>query len=295
MKIRPVFTGLLLVALAACTKESAPPAPPPQSPAAKTYDARGVIQAISDDLRSVTIKHEAISNYMGAMTMDFPVRDTNDLNGLAANDEIEFKLRVTDNDDWVENLRFVSHHIGEVTNNTVVFHEAMAELKPGDPLPDFGFTDENGRSIHFSDFHGHAVAFTFFYTACPLPDYCPRMNKNFYETRKILLADTNAPANWQLLSISFDSDFDKPEILTAYGNFYRGGDPDRWRFAVASTNTLAELAPKVDLHFWRDSGAITHNLRTVVLDTNGRFFRQFDGNDWTPEELAKVIAAAARQ
>ncbi|HTB85662.1 MAG TPA: copper-binding protein [Candidatus Sulfotelmatobacter sp.] len=295
MKIRLFLTGLLLAVLAACTRESSAPVPPPQTAAAKTYDGHGVIQAISADLRSVTIKHEAISNYMGAMTMDFPVRDTNDLNGLAANDEIEFKLRVTDNDDWVENLRFVAHHIGEVTNNTVVFHGASAELKPGDPLPDFGFTDENGNTVSFSDFHGQAVAFTFFYTACPLPDYCPRMNKNFYETRKILLADTNAPANWQLLSISFDSDFDKPGNLSGYGNFYRGGDTNRWLFTVASTNTLAELAPKVDLHFWHDSGSITHNLRTVVLDTNRKIFRQFDGNDWTPEELAQAIADAARQ
>jgi protein SCO1/2 len=297
MKIKICFTGLLVALLAGCgQKPSAPaPAPAPQNPSVKTYDARGIIQTISTTLTSVSIKHEAISNYMGAMTMDFPIRDTNELNGLAPNDEIEFKLRVMDNDDWIENLRFVAHHIGEVTNGTVVFHVTTAELKPGDPLPDFGFTDENGKTVSFSDFQGKAVAFTFFYTACPLPDYCPRMNKNFYETRKILIADTNAPANWQFLSISFDSDFDKPEILAGYGNFYRGGDTDRWLFAVASTNTLAELSPKVDLHFWRDNGSITHNLRTVVLDTNRKIYRQFDGNDWTPEELARAIAEAARQ
>jgi protein SCO1/2 len=297
MKINLSLLGSLLAVLAGCHQESPAPAtaPAPQTPVARTYDAHGVIQAISTNLQSATIKHAAISNYMGAMTMDFPVRDTNELNGLAVNDEIDFKLRVADDDDWIENLRFVAHHISDVTNDTVVFHVPSAQLKPGDTLPDSGFTDENGKTFHFSDFHGQAVAFTFFYTTCPLPDYCPRMNKNFYSARKILLADTNSPKNWQLLSISFDSEFDKPEMLAGYGNFYRGGDTDRWLFAVASTNTLTELAPKVDLHFWRDSGSITHNLRTVVLDGNRKLYMQFDGNGWTPEDLAKAIAEAAKQ
>jgi cytochrome oxidase Cu insertion factor (SCO1/SenC/PrrC family) len=39
---------------------------------------------------------------------------------------------------------------------------------------------------------------------------------------------------------------------------------------------------------------VTHNLRTVVLDPQGRIFRQFDGNQWTPQELADAIVCAAR-
>jgi protein SCO1 len=292
MKIRILLSAFLLALAFGCGKKSPPVS---ENSSAKIYDARGVIQNISADLRSITIKHEAISNYMAAMTMDFPVRDTNELNGLAPNDEIEFKLHVTDNDDWIENLRFVAHHISETTNDTVVFHVPSEELKVGDVLPDFEFIGEDGKTFRFSDFRGKAVAFTFFFTACPLPDFCPRMNKNFYEARKILLADTNSPTNWQLLSISFDSETDRPEILTGYGNFYRAGDTNRWLFAVASTNTLAGLAPKVDLHFWREGGSITHNLRTVVLDTNGKLFKQFDGNGWTPENLAQAISDAAKK
>src|ERR1019366_10219539 len=163
----------------------------------------------------------------------------------------------------------VSHHVAEATNNVFVFHVVTEELKVGDPLPDGELTAENGRQIHFSDFRGRAVAFTFFFTSCPLPEFCPRMNRNFSEARTLLLADTNALANWEFLSISFDPDFDQPEILTGYGNFYRGGDPNHWLFAVASTNTLALLAPKVDLMFWRENGSITHHLRTVVLDPHG--------------------------
>ena len=201
---------------------------------------------------------------------------------------------MTETDDWIEGVRFVAHHAGEATNNTFAFPAPAAELKPGDAMPDGEFTAEDGRKIHFSDFRGRAVAFTFFFTSCPLPDYCPRMNKNFAETRKILLADTNAPANWQFLSISFDPNFDQPEVLSSYGNFYRGGDADRWLFVVASTNTLARLAPLLDLIVVRDGASYTHNLRTVVLDAQGRIHRQFDGNGWTPAQLADAISQAAK-
>lgn len=282
---------LILLAAAGCSK---PESPAPATPGAKTYAVTGIIQEIPADRRHATIKHEKIPGYMAAMTMDFTVKNTNELAGLGPNDEITFKLVVTADDDWIEGVRFVSHHIGAVSNKVFTFHVETAELKPGDLLPDYEFTGEDGKPFRFSDFRGKAVAFSFFFTSCPLPEFCPRMNKNFSEARKNLLADPNAPANWQLLSISFDSDFDKPELLANYGGLYRGGDPGRWLFSVASTNTLAELAPKVDLRFWREGGSISHNLRTVVLDVNGKIFRQFDGNEWTPQQLADAIREAAK-
>ncbi|HEV2695630.1 MAG TPA: copper-binding protein [Verrucomicrobiae bacterium] len=295
MKLKFLLFGALL-AIAGCGEKSAQPLQTPSAPvpAVKTYDVHGVIQQISPDLRKATVKHEQIPGYMAAMTMEFTVRNTNELAGLGANDEVTFKLAVTENDDWIEGLRFVAHHIVDVTNNTFTFHAPTAELKAGDVLPDYEFMGENGKVLRFSDFQGRAVAFTFFFTSCSLPEFCPRMNRNFAEARDFLLKRTNAPANWELLSISFDPDFDKPDVLASFGNYYRSNDTNRWFFAVASTNTLAGLAPKVDLHFWREEGSISHNLRTVVLDPNRKIFCQFDGNDWTPEELAAALMKAAR-
>src|ERR1017187_2447751 len=292
MKHQSFFFALTLLVAAGCKPEK--PVSVAENPPAKTFDARGIVRQISPDRHSATIKHEAIPGYMGAMTMDFTVKETNELNGISPDDEITFKLAVTENDSWIEGVRFVSHHVAEVTNNVFVFHVVTEELKVGDRLPDGELTAEDGKLIHFSDFRGRAVAFTFFFTSCPLPEFCPRMNKNFFEVRNILLADTNAPAHWQLLSISFDPGFDTPQMLTGYANYYRGADSNRWLFAVAATNTLAEFAPKVDLQFWREGGSISHNLRTVVLDAHGKIFKQFDGNDWTPQELADAIRAAAK-
>ena len=269
-------------------------APDAADQTAHSYSAHGIVRRISSDRRTATIQHEAISGYMGAMTMDFPVKDTNELDAISPDDEITFTLVVSTNEDWIEGVRFVSHHVTEITNNVFVFHAASDELKPGDALPDGELTAEDGSKIHFSDFRGRAVAFTFFYTSCPLPDYCPKMNRNFADARKILLADTHAPANWELLSVSFDTVFDQPAVLSGYATFFRGPDTNHWLFAVAPTNTLAELAPRVGLMVMRQGPNISHNLRTIVLDPAGRISQQFNGNDWTPQQLADAICAAAR-
>ena len=139
---------------------------------------------ISPDGRSATIQHDAIAGYMGAMTMDFTVRDTNELSHFSPGDEINFQLLVRTNDDWIQNLQLVAHHIASVTNNVFVYHPVQ-ELGVGDLMPDGDLTSESGETIRFSDFHGRAVAFTFFFTTCPLPDFCPRMNRNFAEARQL--------------------------------------------------------------------------------------------------------------
>jgi protein SCO1/2 len=285
-----IFFVVAAIVLVGCKRESsAPPVPLKNIPT--IYAVRGVVQAIPPDHRHATIKHEKIPGYMEAMTMDFSVRDTNALAGFAPGDQIIFTLVVTADDDWIEKIQ----RIGKSgMTGPPGWHVAEPELEVGDWLPDAEFTSELGQKIHFSDFRGRAVAFTFFFTSCPLPEYCPRMNKNFFEARKILLAETNAPANWQLLSISFDPAVDQPPLLANYAGLYRGLNPAHWLFAVASTNTLAALAPKLDLNVWRENGVLSHNLRTVVVDGGGKIFKQFDGNDWTPSQLAEAIRAAAK-
>ncbi len=40
---------------------------------------------------------------------------------------------------------------------------------------------------------------------------------------------TNAPTNWHFLSVSFDPEFDTPETLKRYGEYY-DYDPAHWSF-----------------------------------------------------------------
>lgn len=257
-----------------------------------SYPARGIVEKIAPDLRQVTIDHEAIPQYMTAMTMDFPVQSTNELDGISPGDQITFTLVVGKNDGWVKNIHRTGKTESVITNTMPVI---LPELEPGDQLPDGILTAEDGRSIRFSDFRGKAVAFTFFFTRCPMPNYCPLMNRNFAAGRDLITSTPNAPTNWEFLSISFDPENDTPEVLSSFGGFYRHGNSSHWLFASAPTNTLAVLAPSLDLMVVHRGSSISHNLRTVVLDPHGRIYRQFDGNQWTSRQLADALLEAARQ
>ena len=292
------FTTTLAVAfLLSATARLEARAAETTSYASEIHTARGVVREIAPDGHKVVIRHETITNYMPAMTMEFIVRDTNELRGVTAGDTVTFRLTATEDTHWIDHIA----RVGSGTTSSSVAASPGArvttfvELKPGDLMPDCALLAEDGRRIHFSDFRGKALAFTFFFTRCPLPDFCPRMNRNFARARELILATAHAPTNWQFLSISFDPEFDQPAVLASYANSYRAGNADRWLFAAAQTNVLAELAPRLDLMVRREAdGSISHNLRTVVLDGQGRIRRQFDGNEWTAEQLAREVIRASR-
>jgi protein SCO1/2 len=232
---------------------------------------------------------------MMEMTMSFSVKDSNELNGVSAGDKITFTLIVGRTNAWVEDIHRVGHTDKTPADATSMTSGMFSMLKPGDTLPDGELVTEDQRQIHFSDLRGRAVAFTFFFTRCPLPNYCPRMNRNFDQVRTLLLSETNAPTNWLLLSISFDPDFDTPQVLSEYAVEFRGTNAAHWLFADATTNTLASLAPRLGLMVMRQGDNLSHNLRTVVLDPQGRIYRQFNGNQWTAQQLADALLEAARQ
>jgi protein SCO1 len=265
----------------------------------KSYPAHGIVEKITSDRHTATIDTDKIPGYMNAMTMDYPVLDTNELRSIAPGDKIKFTLVVSNDTDWIERVHRTGHSNSQMTNSIPMQMNmspgaTMKELGDGDMLPNAVLTTEDGREIHFSNFRGEALAFTFFYTRCPLPTYCPLMNRNFADARDLLLSMHHAPTNWEFLSISFDPDNDTPQVLEAYGNFYRHGSSSHWLFASAPKKTLAILAPVLDLMVFHQGSAISHNLRTVVLDPQGRIYRQFDGNQWTPEQLSQAMIQAAR-
>ena len=261
----------------------------------KTFEVQGILREVSPDHRTATIQHQKIPGYMPAMTMPFNVKVPQELDGFEIGADITFNLVVRTNEHWIQDIQFLALRIENMTNHALVTTAYVPRLKEGDVLPDGELLAESGEHIRFSDFRGNALAFTFFFSRCPLPENRPRMASNFLKTRDALLADASAPTNWQFLSVSFDPGFDNPDVLTAYGNYARGGtNADHWLFASMPTNVLASIAPKLGLLVLPEGEGITHNLRTVVLDPLGRIFWQFDGSNWTPEQLTDVIKKAAR-
>jgi protein SCO1/2 len=164
-----------------------------------------------------------------------------------------------------------------------------AQLLAGDRLPDPQFVDAHGKPWRWSDFRGKPVAFTFIFTRCPMPDFCIRMTRHFREA-DLALQKAPIAGGWQLVSLTIDPAYDKPEVLAAYAAAQQAG-ATHWTFATGEAAEIAKLAGP--LGAGRVGEMPTHNLRTVVVGPDGRIRRIFPGNEWKPEELVEEMRRAA--
>jgi protein SCO1/2 len=157
----------------------------------------------------------------------------------------------------------------------------------------YKFTNELGQPVSLADFRGQAIALTFFFTRCPIPEFCPRLSRNFEEVQQKLSHMTNAPTNWHLLSVSFDPGHDTPEVLSAYGAGYKY-DPAHWSFLTGPKEKIAELARLCDVKFEADNGFFNHNFRTLIIDASNRLQMVFptsgDLSDSIVQELIKAAS-----
>ena len=134
---------------------------------------------------------------------------------------------------------------------------------------------------------------TFFFTRCPVPEYCPRLSKNFQEVSRKLGSMSGAPTNWHLLSVSFDTEVDTPTVLKAYGQRYQY-DPRHWSFLTGPSNQIGALAALSDVKFERDGFFYNHNFRTLIIDAAGRLQMVFPvGGDISEDIVQEILKAAA--
>ncbi len=284
----------LAVLLTACNQNNPQPAESTQ-----VYTVKGVIKELEPDGKTAVIRHEAIPGYMEAMTMPFEVRDTNLLHGLKPGDTVSFKLAVTPKEGWIADLTKLESPTHEnaapaATPQDLRVTRALEPLDLGDKLPEYHFTNELGEAVSLSQFKGKVLAFTFFFTSCPFPEFCPRMTSNFAETERKLKSMTNAPAHWHLLSISFDPIHDTPRRLATYA-LAADYDKNHWSFLTGDEGQISGLAEQIGENYWHEGASIGHNLRTVVVDPTGHIRKIIGGSKWTVNELVQAMVEAGQK
>lgn len=299
MKLRYfVFTLGLAAMVVSCDRQK-PAAPPPgtvPAPTQQVFQVKGTIIELLPAEKSVRIKHETITNYMEAMTMPFDVRDTNELAGLEAGDLVAFRLTVTETDGWIDQIKKMDGPRPPPlpAAGGWRFVRDADPLNIGDAMPDYRFTNQLGQIVSFKQFRGQAFAFTFIFTRCPYPTFCPLMSNNFRAAQDALLQTPNAPTNWHLFTITFDPEWDSPARLKNYAAGLRH-DARHWSFLTGDLSDVVTLGDQVGQYFVRESdgAGISHNLRTVVVDAAGRVQNIIRENKWKPEELVAEILKAA--
>jgi protein SCO1/2 len=273
-----------LVATFACRKPQAP---------AQRYPVKGKVVEVALPEKQLTIEHEDIPGYMPAMTMPFPVKDEALLKIAAVGDEVTASLVIQGSQYWLEDLTVTRKTTG---TPMPVPRSAAAEVKPGEAVPDVTLVNQDGRRVRLADYRGRALALTFIYTRCPLPDFCPLMMQNFVAVEAALAAEPALHSRTRLLSVSFDTKHDTPEVLKRFGRSLAGEGPQpfaHWQFASGTDLEIRKLGDALGLEFDPDKGMWVHNLRTAVIGPDGTLVRVIHGNDWKPDELVADLRAAA--
>ncbi|HEV3197809.1 MAG TPA: SCO family protein [Bryobacteraceae bacterium] len=259
--------------------------------AAKRYSVAGVILKIDRPHRTFVASCAAIPGYMEAMVMPFTVRDEAVLDGLQPSTSVDFTLVVESGHSYAEAIRTHRYESLEQEPLRARRLQLLAEsgtnrLTLGQPVADFALTDQTGQRVALSQFAGKVVALTFIYTSCPLPDYCFRLSNNFGRLSK-RFADRMG-RELVLLSITFDPVHDQPRVLAKYAATWKA-DAKSWHFLTGALSEVKAVCRNFGLNFWQEEGALTHSLHTVVIDRHGKLAANFEGNEFTAEQLGDFV------
>jgi protein SCO1/2 len=270
------------IAMAALTAACAKPA--------REYELRGVVVSVDHARQQITIKHEDIPRFMPGMTMPFKVRDAALLTGRVPGDVVRATLIVEESD---AHLRAIER------TGTAAIPESSSTppaepLAAGAPVPDAAFIDQDGHTRHLADWRGHVLAVTFIYTRCPIPNFCPLMDRHFQRAQQLVKEVPALRGRVRLLSVTFDPGHDTPAVLAARARQLEA-DPSVWTFLTGDLGEIDRFAALFGVSVIRDdtpAHEILHNLRTVIIDASGRVSGVLGGNEWTPSELVDELRTA---
>ncbi len=263
---------------------------------AARYPATGLILSVDKPHGRFIASCAEIPGYMKAMVMPIAVREPKALDGLKPSMFVDFALVVEKNRSWAENVRI--HDYENLAQEPLLVRRLQMlsrldktnppppTLGIGEPVPDFTLTDQTGQRVSLSRFKGKVAGVTFIYTSCPLPDYCFRLSNNFGRLQKRFARQMGR--DLVLLSISFDPVHDTPEALAKYAGSWKA-DPNSWHFLTGAPDEVKAVCHRFGLNFWPDEGLFAHSLHTLVIDREGKLAANFEGNQFSAEQLGDFV------
>ncbi len=159
-------------------------------------------------------------------------------------------------------------------------------------VPDFSFVDQSGQAYGSADLAGKVWVASFIYTSCPGP--CPRLVAKV----KTLQRRFSGNPDFALVSFSVDPQTDTVETLGRYADTH-AIDPAVWKLLTGPTDAVLhtirsgffmavarteEVLDKLDSKAAKaavdpDQGPISHSVRLVLVDRDGKIRGFFDSND----------------
>lgn len=257
------------------------------------FDVTGTLVHRLDDGRLV-IAHDEIPGYMVAMTMAFNLAEKDESAAkLKVGDHLKFRFCVNHDTSFARDFAVTGHTPPPPPPPAPAANTARrsSRLRAGDVVPAFELVDEAGTAFTQASLKGKYTVVTFIFTRCPVPEFCPAMALKFNALQKALVARPASATPVRLMSITLDPEFDRPEVLAAYGKAI-GAQPAHWGFATGSKDQIDALAKAFAVFSEYNGVTLDHTLCTALIGPDGRVIELWRGHAWKPAEVLAALTAA---
>jgi protein SCO1/2 len=184
------------------------------------------------------------------------------------------------------------------------FYFALTRFVPGfgEPqlpvlshVPNFAFSNQEGKLITEKDLDGKVYVAEYFFTTCK--GICPKLNTNM----KRLAEDYSKEPDFRLLSYTVDPETDSVARMKRYSDSL-GADASRWWFLTGRKDSLYHLARNGYLLDDPKNNALNideqflHTQFLALVDKSGRVRKIYDGLKKDElDELEKDISVLLKE
>ncbi|MCC5023281.1 MAG: SCO family protein [Candidatus Synoicihabitans palmerolidicus] len=254
----------------------------------------GQVVKIDAERGTLLVDHDEIPDYMPAMVMEFRA-GPGDIANLEAGQHIRGRLVEEANGKFalahiwvVEDVEetWVSAAAAALRQDTTI-RGRKAYRAVGENLPDFSLYDQTGAVVDPSLFRGKKVIMNFIYTRCPIATMCPAAVSNMMAVQTAV-AEAGHTDNLELISITFDPEFDTPGVLSKYAAA-RGIDTGNYSLLTGPESAIQDLLRQFGVLAQVDGPLIAHTLTTLLIDEQGRIIDRADGSQWDVQQFVRKI------
>ncbi|RKE99101.1 SCO family protein [Ichthyenterobacterium magnum] len=203
---------------------------------------------------------------------------------------------------------FIPKILDRISNDDITRNESRSDQKRepkkyvsdlmflninGEPkkVPEFSFTNQDGKTISNKDYEGKVYVVEFFFTTCP--SICPKMTRNLVQIQNTF----NGFNDFGVASFTINPKYDTPEVLKTYAKNYGMTNPN-WHLMTGEQETIYKLANQgFNIYAGQNDevdGGFEHSGNFALIDKNG-FIRSRQDKFGNPKIFYKGIISEAEK
>ncbi len=143
--------------------------------------------------------------------------------------------------------------------------------------------DVSGNEFELGNLYGDKIVLlTFIYSSCTDLNGCPLATAVFYKIKERFKDNPKLADKIRLISVSFDPEYDTPEVMRLYGAGFEGGQPE-WHFLTTTseeellpiTSSYGQMMIKQYDAEGNYTGAMAHVLRAFLIDRHKNIRQEY--------------------